>query len=62
MTKAELISLLEDFDDDEVIDLSQLAQVEEEYEQAVIEELEERQSQCGFYAFRDAMDSWRFER
>lgn len=28
----------------------------------MIEALEERQHQTGFYAFQDMMDAWRFER
>ena len=33
-----------------------------EYENELIEELEERQNQGGFYAFQDMMDAWRRER
>lgn len=62
MTKEELIGLLEDFDDDENIDLNALAREEYEYRQELIEELEERQHQSGFYAFQDQLAMMRLER
>ncbi len=34
----------------------------EDYEKEMIEELEERQHQSGFYAFQDLMDIYKFER
>ena len=38
------------------------AQEADEYAASLIEELEERQHQSGFYAFQDMMDAYRFER
>lgn len=62
MTKRDLINIITDLDDDENINLNELAREEAEYRQERIEELEERQHQSGFYAFQDTMAMWRYER
>lgn len=62
MTKEQLLLLLDGYEDDEEIDLNELARDVEEERERRIEELEERQHQSGFYAFQDQMDMWRRER
>lgn len=62
MTKEQLMLLIDNYDDDEEIDLNELTREFEEEKERRIEELEERQHQSGFYAFQDLMDMWRRER
>lgn len=69
MTKAELVELLEVYDDDAELTAGELSRLAREYErekyearEEFIEMLEERQEQSGFYAFQDAMWNWRNER
>lgn len=62
MTKEKLLEILEDYADDEEIDLAKLEEEEYEAHQRFVEELEEYQHQSGFYAFQDLMDMWRRER
>ena len=65
-TKEEILDYLDMFDDDEEIDIndliSELNYIKQERHQMLIEELEERQHQSGFYAFQDKMAMWRYER
>ena len=65
MTKAELIELLEDLDDDEEVTASDVRKWEREAaeeRERFIDELEERQHQSGFYAFQDRLEMYRRER
>lgn len=62
MTKAQVMSLLSEFEDDEEVDMDELNRIEYERRQALIEEIEERQHASGFYAFQDLMEMRRRER
>lgn len=62
MTKEELLEILQDYDDDEEIDLNELIRERMEAHERFVEELEERQHQSGFYAFQDKMEMFRRER
>lgn len=62
MTKALLWEWLNDVEDNEEVNLSEILREYEEAERDLIEELEERQTFTGFYSFQDAMDAWRYER
>ena len=65
MTKAEWIKLLDAYDDDADITESDLQWIAREAALAheeLVERLEERQEQNGFYAFQDMMWNWRNER
>ncbi len=60
MNKREFLELLDYYDDEESI--ADILQDIEEHRRDLIEELEERQHQNGFYAFQDMMDLRRYER
>lgn len=65
MTKAELIELLEDLDDDAEVtahDVREWEREAAEERELYIDELEERQHQSGFYAFQDRLEMYRRER
>ena len=65
MTKVELIGLLDEMDDDEEVTASDIRQWEREAAEAreqMIEDLEERQHESGFYAFQDRLEMFRRER
>ena len=63
MKKENMIDLVDLYsDEDGNFNLKELLKDVEELEQERIEELEERQSQCGFYSFQDEVDMWKFER
>lgn len=62
MKKEKLLAIIEDLDDDDDVDLNEIAREEYERREELINELEERQHASGFYAFQDKMDMWRRER
>ena len=62
MTKSQLLAYVEDMEDDEEVCLDAIMRDEYEARQALIEEIEERQHQSGFYAFQDLMEMRRRER
>ena len=62
MKKEKLLAIIEDLDDDDDVDLNEIAREEYERREELINELEERQHASGFYAFQDMMDMWRRER
>ena len=62
MTKQELLDLLEEYDDEDEIDINEIMEEAEMHRQRVIEELEERQHASGFFAFQDEMEIFRRER
>ena len=61
MTKKEIEKCLLGLPDDYEVDLNELARDADEAHMQFIEELEERQSASGFYAFQDTMDRRRME-
>ena len=65
MTKAELVELLDGYDDDAEVSVYDFRRWEREAAEArerYIDELEERQHQDGFYAFQDRLEMYRRER
>lgn len=62
MTKQELLGLLDCYEEDGEVNINELLRDLEEERQRRIEDLEERQHQSGFYAFQDALYTWRSER
>ena len=62
MTKQELLDIISEYDENDEIDLAEILREQEERRQALIEEIEERQHNSGFYAFQDTLDMYRRER
>lgn len=62
MTKQELLEIISEYDEHDEIDLAEILREQEERRQALIEEIEERQHNSGFYAFQDTLDMYRRER
>ncbi|MBO5576636.1 MAG: hypothetical protein J5956_10140 [Ruminococcus sp.] len=64
MTKAELIELLDryGYDEDDEVDLNELERIRAEERAELVERIEERQHDSGFYAFQDTMEMYRRER
>lgn len=62
MTKAELMRLVDGLDDDDEVDIRGLERDRAEAHERLVEEIEERQHQSGFYAFQDKMEMLRRER
>lgn len=62
MTKEQLFELLNEYDDDEELNLNEILRDHYERRQALIEEIEERQHKSGFYAQQDLIDMYRRER
>lgn len=64
MTKAELIELLDryGYDEDDEVDLNELERARAEERAELVERIEERQHDSGFYAFQDTMEMYRRER
>lgn len=62
MTKEWLQAYLEDLEDDEEINLNEIARDYYEGRERYIEELEEEQHASGFYAFQDKLEMYRRER
>lgn len=62
MTKQELLALIEEYGDNEEININEILRARYEARQAQIEEIEERQHKSGFYAQQDLIDMYRRER
>lgn len=62
MTKEQLIELLDGYEDCEEIDLAEILREQEERRARLIEEIEERQHNNGFYTFQDTLEMYRRER
>ena len=62
MTKEELLRLMDGLDDDDEVDIPRLLRERAEAHEALVEEIEERQHQSGFYAFQDRLEMYRRER
>ncbi len=64
MTKAELIELLDryGYDEDDEVDLNELERIRAEERAELVERIEERQHQTGFYEFQDRIEMYRRER
>ena len=62
MTKAELLALVDGLDDEDEVDIRQLERDRAERHAELVEEIEERQHQSGFYAFQDRLEMLRRER
>lgn len=62
MTKADLLNMLDDYDEDDEVDLNELERARAEERAEFIERIEERQHQTGFYEFQDKMEMYRRER
>lgn len=62
MTKQEILAMLDEYGDDEEIDINEIMRARYEERQALIEEIEERQHKSGFYAQQDLIDMYRKER
>lgn len=62
MTKEQLFDLLEEYDNDEDLDLEEILRDHYERRQALMEEIEERQHKSGSYAQQDLIDMYRRER
>ncbi len=62
MAKQELLEILDEYEEDDEVDLAELLRDEAEARAERIEMLEERQHQSGFFAFQDELDIFRGER
>lgn len=62
MTKSDLLNMLDAYDEDDEVDLNELAQARAEERAEFIERIEERQHMSGFYAFQDKLEMCRRER
>ncbi len=62
MTKAQLLDILDQYDDEEEVDLMEIERDLAKAHEAFVEELEERQHASGFYAFQDELAMMRYER
>ena len=64
MTKAELIELLDryGYDEGDEVDLNELERIRAEERAELVERIEERQHQTGFYEFQDRIEMYRRER
>ena len=62
MTKADVLNMLDDYDEDDEVDLNELERARAEERAEFIERIEERQHQTGFYEFQDKMEMYRRER
>ena len=62
MTKEELLGLIDGLEDDDEVDINALLRERAEAHERLVEEIEERQHQNGFYAFQDKMEMYRRER
>lgn len=62
MTKEKLIELLDEYEDGEEIDIAEILREQEERKARLIEEIEERQHNNGFYTFQDTLEMYRRER
>lgn len=62
MTKEQLIEMLDEYEDGEEIDLAEILREQEERRARLIEEIEERQHNNGFYTFQDTLEMYRRER
>lgn len=62
MTKQELLEIMDGYEDVEEIDLAEILREQEERRQRLIEEIEERQHNNGFYTFQDTLEMYRRER
>ena len=62
MRKKELLGLIDGLDDEDEVDINRLLRERAEAHERLVEEIEERQHQNGFYAFQDKMEMYRRER
>ena len=62
MTKEQLIEMLDEYEDGEEIDLAEILREQEERRARLIEEIEERQHNNGFYTFQYTLEMYRRER
>lgn len=64
MTRAELIELCDRYgiEEDDEVDLNELERIRAEERAELIERIEERQHQTGFYEFQDRIEMYRQER
>ena len=64
MTRAELIELCDRYgiEEDDEVDLNDLECLMAEEREELIERIEERQHNSGFYVFQDTMEMYRRER
>ena len=64
MTRAELIELCDRYgiEEDDEVDLNELERIRAEERAEMIESIEERQHDSGFYAFQDKIEMYRRER
>lgn len=53
MTKKELLNILDAYEECEEININEIMREYSEYCESIVEELEERQHQSGFYSFQD---------